>query len=278
MTCYSTNYQEYQFTAFAESDLTSGNLGVGDTLTMPASATVEFTVTDNDSKLSGDKYWSNDNAADRTGQTAEIIQDGVEIGNGNQIYAEKYFWAKGDDGNWYLLIEIEQEGTNDDYFTFHNYYGTPPEGTELTLVCAGNISCWQPDYACLTAGDIAPPAMLSGSIFEDLNGNDINDGDLAVEGVTVTLTNVDTGEEFTPVGLSTALARIPAWVTTSLWVAIQTTTSVASPEATQLKAAAGTILSMPAVTMTSSPVVWVTTQSMGSYASTMAISLFEISS
>ena len=43
------------------------------------------------------------------------------------------------------MIEIEQEGTNDDYFTFYGPYGMPREGETLTVSCGGNISCWQPN-------------------------------------------------------------------------------------------------------------------------------------
>ena len=80
----------YNFTAFTEADLLaagSGNdLGYGDTFTMPGSASVEFSVTDNDNRLSGDSR-HNENSNDKHGQQASITQDGQEVGNGGQIYA-----------------------------------------------------------------------------------------------------------------------------------------------------------------------------------------------
>lgn len=84
----------YNFTAFTAADLLaagSGNgndLGYGDTFTMPGSASVEFSVTDNDNQLSGDSR-HNENSNDKHGQQASITQDGQEVGNGGQIYAER---------------------------------------------------------------------------------------------------------------------------------------------------------------------------------------------
>ena len=135
----------YEFTAFTEEALLSAgsengsNLGYGDSFTMPASADTTFVVTDNDPYLSGDS-WNNENANDSSYQTASIIVDGEEAGNGGQIYGEQYFWVWGhESGQWYLMIEIEQEGTGDDYFTFYNAYGVPQEGETLTVECGGNI-------------------------------------------------------------------------------------------------------------------------------------------
>lgn len=149
----------YNFTAFTEADLLaagSGNgndLGYGDTFTMPGCASVEFSVTDNDNSLSGDSRY-NENSNDKYGQQASITQNGQEIGNGGQIYAEGYFWLCDQHGNWYLLIEIEQEGGSDDFFAFHEGYGIPPAGAELTVYCGGNISCWEPKFDDLTAGEV----------------------------------------------------------------------------------------------------------------------------
>lgn len=149
----------YEFTAFTEDALLSAgsgngsNLGNGDSFTMPASADATFSVTDNDPYLSGDSR-RNENSNDRSYQTATITVDGEEVGNGGQIYGEQYFWVWGSSGNWYMLLEIEQEGTNDDYFAFYNAYGMPEEGETLTVSCGGNISCWQPHMGCIES----PPA------------------------------------------------------------------------------------------------------------------------
>ena len=147
------------FTAFTEADLLAagagngGDLGHGDRFTMPGCASVEFSVTDNDSRLSGDSR-RNENANDTSGQTASITRNGQEVGNGGQIYAEGYLWLSDAAGNWYLLIEIEQEGGGDDYFAFHECYGVPPSGAELTVHCGGNIRCWEPRFDDLTAGEV----------------------------------------------------------------------------------------------------------------------------
>lgn len=71
-------YREYEFTAFAGSDLLSQGdtqLSCGDTFTVPFSATACITVTDNDAKLSGDA-WRNEQGDDRSGQIADIEVDG----------------------------------------------------------------------------------------------------------------------------------------------------------------------------------------------------------
>ena len=133
MTYYYNPYRYYEFTAFAESDLVSGNLGCGATFEMPSCSSVSFKVKDNDEYLSGDSK-CNENSDDRYGQTATIQDsDGNELGNGGQIYGESFWWVKDQHGNWYVLVEIEQEGTNDDYFTFYtgNGYGVPPAGVRL---------------------------------------------------------------------------------------------------------------------------------------------------
>ncbi|MEM7268397.1 MAG: Ig-like domain-containing protein [Pseudomonadota bacterium] len=155
-----SNVSTYEFTAFLEETLlgagsgNGSNLGYGDKFSMPASTDVTFSVTDDDPYLSGDS-WNNENANDSSLQTASITADGEEVGNGGQVYGEQYFWLKGSDGNWYVMIEIEQEGDGQDYFTFYDAYGVPDPGVELTVYCGGNISCWQPHMGCLDGGD--PP-------------------------------------------------------------------------------------------------------------------------
>ena len=194
--CYPS--QTYEFTAVKESDLTDGNISVCDTFVMPDCATLNISVTDNDKYLSGDSRW-NENANDHYGQQAAITMDGQEIGNGGQIYAEQYFWLRDACGNYYVMIEVEQEGTNEDYFTFYEPYGVPAAGTSLTVICAGNVtSCgWNPKYEDLGSGDVGAPGALSGRYFFDTDGSDTDNGEAGVAGAQVTLTNLDTGEVFT---------------------------------------------------------------------------------
>lgn len=164
MTYYSgATTQTYEFTAFSEVDLqnagVSGSVSCGDSFTMPASASLCFKVEDNDARLSGDgKRWSNDKASDNSYQTAEISTgaDGPDIGNGGQIYAEKYFWVCDEDGNWYVLIEIEQEGSTENHYTFHTDYGIPPADAVLTVSAPCNIGRSGVKFDDLGAGDCAP--------------------------------------------------------------------------------------------------------------------------
>ena len=151
-----TYYKNYEFTAFTEADLLKGgdtNLSCGDSFVMPANATTCITVTDNDSKLSGDYR---DNATDHSGQYASIEgPNGEEIGNGGQIYAEKYFAVYDQYGNTYYLIEIEQENSSTDYFSF--YGKVPPAGAELHVGPQCNVRGEWLDFRCLGAGDKQPP-------------------------------------------------------------------------------------------------------------------------
>lgn len=87
-------------------------------------------------------------------------------------------WVCDQDGNWYLLIEIEQEGGGDDYFAFHEGYGIPPAGAELTVSCSGNISCWEPKFDDLTGGEVksGPEAVNDAiAITEDESIGDAGD-------------------------------------------------------------------------------------------------------
>ncbi|MEM7211893.1 MAG: SdrD B-like domain-containing protein [Pseudomonadota bacterium] len=186
------SYQNYEFTAFTEADLLSAgdhNLGCGDTFTMPGEATVCFTVRDNDSTLSGDSK-RNENANDKRGQTAEIEgENGQELGNGGQIYAESYHWVCDTDGNWYVMIEIEQEGSNDDYFTFYTggHYTAPEPGTELTVYSQCNVKgCWV-DYKCLDAGEKEATGSISGTVFCDVDCDGINGGVEVIPGCDYTI-------------------------------------------------------------------------------------------
>ena len=171
-------WNSYEFSAFTEADMLAAGAGNGnylrngETFTMPVSASATLTVTDNDGYLSGDSRY-NENANDCWGQQSAIEVDGEEVGNGGQIYAECYYWLRDQDGNWYLLIEIEQERTCDNYFTFcADYGGVPPAGAELTVYCSGNVSCWQPRYDCLGAGDGAPAPNVAPVAVDDAFSTD----------------------------------------------------------------------------------------------------------
>lgn len=183
--------KEYEFTAFSEADLqsagVSGGVSCGDTFTMPASASVCIKVKDDDSKLSGDgRWWSNDHAADRSHQTATILEggEGDDVGNGGQIYAEKAFWVCDQDGNWFRLIEIEQEGSSGQFYSFDAKYGIPADGAELSVYSACEVGARGLSYSRLDAGECTPPPPvdedcitieaedmdLCGYCVEDLDG------------------------------------------------------------------------------------------------------------
>lgn len=185
-------YSTYEITAFSEVDLLSAgdhNLGCGDTFTMPGSATVCISVTDNDSILSGDN-WCNENANDKSGQTALITgENGAELGNGGQIYAESYYWVSDQNGNWYVMIEVEQEGTDDDYFTFYtgNGYSVPPEGAVLTVGSQCNVKGNWVDYKCLDAGEKEATGSISGTVFCDVDCDGINGEVTTVPGCDYTI-------------------------------------------------------------------------------------------
>ena len=191
----------FEIGAFTEQELldqgTAGtNIGYGDVFTMPATTSVVMDVTDNDNYLSGDS-WNNEQANDWSGQTATITANGEEISSGSQIYAECYYWVQDQNGNWFIMIEIESEDVNGDFFTF--YGDAPAEGSVLTVRCSGNVSCDWVSYDCLMEPNgIAPPlatddlATISESETATLNvlDNDVDvDGDVlsvsAVEGGTV---------------------------------------------------------------------------------------------
>lgn len=196
----------YEFTAFDEQtllDAGSGNgrsIGCGDTFTMPGGATTCFSVSDNDRSLSGDgRCWGNEQARDWYGQTASITDadSGEELGNGRQIYAERYFWVSDQNGNWYVMLEIEQEGTNDDYFAFYTGHGyaVPPEGAELTVHSSGDVRGNWVKFDSLDAGDKSEPATgaLSGRYFcdDDADGLDNDGADNGIAGIQVILLDTD---------------------------------------------------------------------------------------
>jgi serralysin len=154
---------EFTFTAFAEADLLDGHVRRGESFTQPASATLSFTVSDNDHGLSGDFF---DRALDYSGQTAMISGFGAEVGNGRQVYAENAFHLRDADGNRFLLVEIEQEGSSDNYYT---YFGAVPEaGAELTVGRGFNVT-GSASYAELGAGDLPPNITTIASGSDDFN-------------------------------------------------------------------------------------------------------------
>ena len=195
----------YEIGAFTEAELlsqgTAGtNIGYGDTFVMPANTSVVMEVWDNDSYLSGDS-WNNENANDQYGQTATVTENGVVTSDGNQIYAEQYFWAYGSDGQWYILIEIEIENQSGDYFSF--YGGTPAEGTTLSIYCGGNVQCNWVNYCNLMEPDnITPPLAVEDmlSIMEDETGTlNILANDVDLDGGTISVTEVAGAAVGTPV-------------------------------------------------------------------------------
>ncbi len=150
------------FTAFGESDLTTGNLTHGTVFTLPATPTFSFAVTDNDHRLSGDFY---DYSLDRHGQFAEITSGDTEVGNGHRIYAERAFHVVDEDGNRYALLEIEQEGSHADYFTFVG--DVPPAGATLTVGTAYDVL--RVDYDKLGAGAITQNIVAIAAGSDDFN-------------------------------------------------------------------------------------------------------------
>ena len=142
----------YEFSALTQSDV-GGPIYCGDTFTMKSPGAC-ITATDNDAFLSGDNV-RNENANDTSYQTATIEGLNGELGNGGQIYAESYYWVHDQNGTWFQMVEIEQEGTGEKYYTFYNGdgYGTPAPGAELTVHSKSNVTndCWL-DYKCLDGG------------------------------------------------------------------------------------------------------------------------------
>ena len=160
-----TDPVQYEFTAFDLGDLQeagiTGHVSRGDTFTMPGSASLTFNVTDNDASLSGDRFfYGNDNAIDRSYQTASIIEDGEETGNGGQIYAEKFFFVRDENGNRYIMVEIEQEGSGENYYTFLSRSGPPPAGAVLTVGGSCNVFGSWVKYDKLGAGEVIVPGEL----------------------------------------------------------------------------------------------------------------------
>ncbi len=226
----------YEIGAFTEQELldqgmAGTNIGYNDVFVMPSTTSVVMDVTDNDGTLSGDS-WNNENANDQSGQTATITENGVVTSSGNQIYAECYHWVKDQDGNWYIMIEIEVEGESGDYFTF--YGDVPPEGSVLTVKCAGNVSCNWVSYDCLMEpNDISPPlanddaASVSETETATLN---VLTNDVDIDGDVLTVTAVEGGE----VGQSFEVFSSEGYSAMATLNADGSLTVVPGPEFTQL--------------------------------------------
>lgn len=180
--------KSFEITAFS-ADALGGMIKCGSSFEMPTAADTTITVTDNDKQLSGDGYWCRDDqATDRSGQTAVIESANCEVGNGGQIYAETIHKLWGSDCKVYQLVEIEQEGTNDSYFTFKG--AVPPAGVSLTVY--GSCNTRGVNYDDLGAGEVAQPITFADSLpvgeftfrVEDdfLYGDDVDAYTLTIEG------------------------------------------------------------------------------------------------
>ena len=126
---------------------------------------------DDDKELSGDgSCRTEDEATDRTYQTAAITErpDGAEVGNGGQIYAERYFWVTDQaTGKSYVMIEIAQEGSNQKYYTFHGSYGIPPEGATLKVKSSCDVAGEWLDYKDLGTAERGTCDLKSSVVDED---------------------------------------------------------------------------------------------------------------
>lgn len=150
--------QTFSFTGFAQADL-FGPSSIAPHLgfTMPTAATLDITVTDDDTRLSGDAF-RNERGDDTRGQTATISRDGEEIGNGGTLYAERVWHVYDDQGVQYVLVELEQPGHLPDNFTF---LGTvPPAGAALTVGGSANVFGKGLKYEELSAGDLPEPNIV----------------------------------------------------------------------------------------------------------------------
>ncbi|MGZ2258791.1 fasciclin domain-containing protein [Roseobacter sp. A03A-229] len=166
----------FTFTGFASADLFGDDqIASHASFTMPGAATLEFTVTDDDSRLSGDAR-RNERGDDRSGQQAEILRDGEEVGNGGTLYAEQVWHLYGDDGRAYRLVELEQPGHLPDSFTFLG--PVPPAGVTLTV--GNNVNVFRGvSYDQLSAGALPQPTP---NIVDIASGSD--DFNILVQALT----------------------------------------------------------------------------------------------
>ena len=152
----STKVETKSFTAFTLDALqdagVDGHLDYGDGFTMPASASVDLNVRDNDKKLAGDTRY-NDQANDTEQQAKILDEDGQEVGNGGQVYLEREIELRGSDGKTYTMVEIEQEGSNAKFYSFVGK--VPAAGVKLSVKCS-DYCAKGVKYDKLGAGDIVP--------------------------------------------------------------------------------------------------------------------------
>jgi|GEM_PF-2907988 len=147
---------ELQFTALVGADLLADgddNLNVGDSFTMAFGASASFTVTDNDTGLSGD-VWNDEAGDDRSGQIADISIGDQLVHEGAKIYAEQIYFLRAADGSLYIAVEIEVAGAADtDRDDFYAFIGNvPPGGMELTVIGETNVIGNWIKYRALSAG------------------------------------------------------------------------------------------------------------------------------
>ncbi len=144
----------FVFSGFANADL-FGDKAIRSHLefTMPEVPTLEITVFDNDHRLSGDAR-RNERGDDTSGQHASILKDGDEVGSGGRLYAENVWHLRGDDGQTYRLVELEQPGKLPDTFTFLG--DIPAAGVSLTVRGPSNVKGNGLVYEQLGAGDTSP--------------------------------------------------------------------------------------------------------------------------
>lgn len=173
-----SSYQDFTFTAISGHDIlaaSDSNLNCGDSFTMGFSANVQMTVSDNDSRLSGDAR-RNEQGDDRRGQTAEIEVDGAVLHSGAKIYAEQVYVLTDANGGWHFLVEIEVAGAaGSDLDDFYAFLGdAPPAGAVLTVAGQFNVR-----------GNWLKYRDLTGGLNWDLDGN----GAVTVEAEDLALTN-----------------------------------------------------------------------------------------
>ena len=148
--------QSFEFTAFSGADLAPEGrdfLTRGDAITIPFSADTRITVSDNDSRLSGDAR-RNERGDDHSGQTASITSDDGEAHDSVRIYAEQVYILRDEHGRRYKLAEIEVAGESDtDRDDFYAFVGDqPPAGATLTVVSVVNVRGSGLRYDDLSAG------------------------------------------------------------------------------------------------------------------------------
>ena len=197
--------QQYSFTAFTNADL-FGDMAIAKnaTFTLPQSPTVEVTVTDNDSRLSGD-FFFNERGDDLVGQHATLTQNGEEVGTGGRLYAENTWRVMGADGHVYKLVELEQPGEQPDTFTFLG--PVPPAGLQLTVLNPSNVFFAGLPFSKLGAGEIVTAAPNIVEIATGSDGFNILVKALSAAGLVETVQAADDITVFAPTDAAfTALA------------------------------------------------------------------------